>query len=175
MKFFKKLFILILILILVAFSFAFIIGFSYYSKALDEKPLLTRVEEITKKENYVPFNKLSKDYINAVIAVEDHRYYTHNGVDFIGIARALYTNIRDGEFDEGGSTITQQVAKNVIFNQDKTIVRKLGEIFAAFDLEKNFSKEDIFALYVNTAYFGEGYYGIYDASHGYYNKEPKLR
>lgn len=173
MKFFKKLFILILILILVACSFAFIIGFSYYSKALEEKPLLTRIEEVTKKENYISFDKLSKDYINAVIAVEDHRYYTHNGVDFIGICRALYTNIRDGEFDEGGSTITQQVAKNVIFNQDKTIVRKLGELFAAFDLEKNFSKEEIFALYVNTAYFGDGYYGIYEASHGYYNKEPK--
>ncbi len=173
MKFFKKLFILILILILVACSFAFIIGFSYYSKALEEKPLLTKIEEVTKKENYISFDKLSKDYINAVIAVEDHRYYTHNGVDFIGIGRALYTNIRDGEFDEGGSTITQQVAKNVIFNQDKTIVRKLGEIFAAFDLEKNFSKEEIFALYVNTAYFGDGYYGIYEASNGYYNKEPK--
>ncbi len=71
------------------------------------------------------FEQLPKNYINAVIAVEDHRYYEHGPVDFIGIARALYTNIRDGEFDEGGSTITQQVAKNkIIFNQDKTLIRK---------------------------------------------------
>ena len=173
MKLIKKLLIFLLILILIALIICFIIGFSYYSNALKEKPLLTRIDEITKNENYISFDNLSKNYINAVVAVEDHRFYEHKGVDFIGIARALYTNIRDGEFDEGGSTITQQVAKNIIFNQDQTFVRKLGEIFAAYDLEKNFSKEEIFALYVNTAYFGDGYYGIYEASHGYYNKEPK--
>ena len=103
----------------------------------------------------------------------DHRYYEHGAIDPIGIARAFYTNIRDGEFDEGGSTITQQVAKNVIFNQDKTLIRKLGEIFAAYDLEKNYSKDEILALYVNSSYFGDGYYCIYDASMGYYKKEPK--
>ena len=85
----------------------------------------------------------------------------------------MYTNIRDGEFDEGGSTITQQVAKNIIFNQDKTLIRKIGEIFGAYDLEKNYSKDEILALYVNSNYFGDGYYGIYDASMGYYKKEPK--
>ena len=125
-----------------------------------------------KKEHYTPFNQLSKNYINAVIAVEDHRYYDHGPIDFIGIARALYTNIRDKNFDEGGSTITQQVAKNVIFNQDKTLVRKLGEVLGAYDLEKNYSKDEIFALYVNSSYFGDGYYGIYDASMGYYKKAP---
>lgn len=125
------------------------------------------------QEHYTTFNQLPKNYVNAVIAVEDHRFYEHKGVDFIGLARALYTNIRNGDLDQGGSTITQQVCKNVIFNQDKVFIRKLGEIFAAYDLEKNFSKEEIFALYVNTAYFGDGYYGIYAASHGYYNKDPK--
>ena len=68
---------------------------------------------------------------------------------------------------------TQQVAKNIIFNQDKTLIRKIGELFGAYDLEKNYSKEEILALYVNTNYFGDGYYGIYDASMGYYNKNPK--
>ena len=132
-----------------------------------------RVEEITDDEHFVSFEQLPKNYINAVIAVEDHRYYDHGPVDFIGIARALYTNIRDKEFDEGGSTITQQVTKNVIFNQDKTLIRKVGEVFGAYDLEKNYSKDEIFALYVNSSYFGDGYYGIYEASMGYYNKEPK--
>lgn len=173
MKLLRKLLIILLILLVVAVSIAFIIGFSYYSSALKEKPLITRVEEITSKEHYTSFDELSEDYINAVIAVEDHRYYEHGAIDPIGIARAFYTNIRDGEFDEGGSTITQQVAKNVIFNQDKNIIRKLGEIFAAYDLEKNYSKNEIFALYVNSSYFGDGYYCIYDASQGYYNKDPK--
>lgn len=173
MKLLKKLLIIILILLIVGASFLFLIGYSYYSNTLKEEPLISKVDKVTNQENYTPFNELSTNYINAVIAVEDHRYYDHGAIDSIGIARALYTNIRDGEFDEGGSTITQQVAKNVVFNQDKTLVRKLGEVFAAFDLEKNYSKDEIFALYVNSSYFGDGYYCIYDASMGYYGKEPK--
>ena len=173
MKILKKLLFIIFILLLLAATFIFLIGFGYYSNTLHEKSLTECVEAVTSKEHYVPFDQLSKDYINAVIAVEDHRYYDHGPVDFIGIARALYTNIRDGKFDEGGSTITQQVAKNVIFNQDKTLIRKVGEVFAAYDLEKNYTKQEIFALYVNSSYFGDGYYCIYDASMGYYGKEPK--
>ena len=173
MKIIKKLFIFVLILLLLAATFIFLIGYGYYSNTLHEKSLTERVEEVTSNEHFVSFDQLPENYINAVIAVEDHRYYEHGPVDFIGIARAFYTNIRDGEFDEGGSTITQQVAKNVIFNQDKTLIRKIGEVFAAYDLEKNYSKQEIFALYVNSSYFGEGYYCIYDASIGYFNKEPK--
>lgn len=173
MKIFKKILIILLILLVVAFSIIFMIGFGYYSNTLKEKPLVTRVEEITSKEHYISFDDLPANYINAVIAVEDHRYYDHGAIDPIGIARAFYTNIRDGQFDEGGSTITQQVAKNIVFNQDKTLLRKLGEVFAAYDLEKNYSKNEIFSLYVNSSYFGEGYYSIYEASKGYYQKEPK--
>ena len=172
-KLLKKLLIILLLFFIVTASILFIIGFGYYSNTLKEKPLITRVEEVTSKEHYTSFDKLPENYINAVIAVEDHRYYEHGAIDPIGIARAFYTNIRDCEFDEGGSTITQQVAKNVVFNQDKTLIRKLGEIFAAYDLEKNYSKNEIFALYVNSSYFGDGYYCIYDASMGYYNKKPK--
>lgn len=172
-KLLKKLLILLLLLLIVSASILFIIGFGYYSNTLKEKSLITRVEEVTSKEHYTSFEELPENYINAVIAVEDHRYYEHGPVDFIGIARALYTNIRDGEFDEGGSTITQQVAKNVIFNQDKTLIRKLGEVFGAYDLEKNYTKNEILALYVNSSYFGDGYYCIYDASMGYYHKELK--
>ena len=173
MKILKRIIIFLLLVAIVGFTICFIIGYSTYSKALDEKPLITRIDEITSKENYVPFDELSKDYINAVVAVEDRRYYDHGPVDFIGIARALWTNLRTGELQEGGSTITQQVAKNLVFTQEETATRKLGELFAAYDLEQKFSKDEIFALYVNSAYFGDGYYGIYDASMGYYNKEPK--
>lgn len=85
----------------------------------------------------------------------------------------MYSNIRNKEFSEGGSTITQQATKNIIFNQDKTLIRKLGEFFGAYDLEKNYTKQEILALYANSSYFGDGYYCIYDASMGYYEKEPK--
>ena len=173
MKHFIKFLIFIFILILIAMIILGTIGFVSYSNALKEKPLLTRTSEIFDKDNYVPFDEMSKDYINAVISVEDKRYYEHGPIDFIGIARAIFVNLKNGELREGGSTITQQVAKNLVFSQDDTLSRKLGEVFAAYDLEKNFSKEEIFALYVNSAYFGDGYYGIYEASMEYYNKLPK--
>lgn len=173
MKIIKKLLLTLLTILLLAGIFTFLIGFGYYSSVLKEKPLTERINTITSKDHFTPYDELSKNYVNAVVAVEDHRYYDHGPIDLIGIGRAMYTNIRDGEFDEGGSTITQQVAKNVIFNQDKTLIRKLGEVFGAFDLEKNYSKQEILALYANSSYFGDGYYCIYDASMGYYNKEPK--
>ena len=173
MKFIRKLFIAIIVLVIIICSFIFLVGHFYYVKALKEKPLITRVDEITNKENFVKFEDMSSYYRNAVISVEDHRYYDHGPVDFIAICRAFYTNIKNGEFREGGSTITQQVAKNVVLSQERSWIRKIAEIFAAFDLEKNYSKREIFELYVNTSYFGDGYYGIYQASFGYYNKSPK--
>lgn len=173
MRLFKKIIIILLILILLACGLMFILGYSSYSQALKEKPLLTRIEEVISDEHYIKYEDLSEYYIDAVIAVEDHRFYNHGAIDPIGIARALWVNIKNGELQEGGSTITQQVAKNIIFSQEETLSRKLGEILAAFDLEKNYTKNEILALYVNTCYFGDGYYGIYDASMGYYNKDPK--
>lgn len=173
MKIFKKIIIILLILILLAGIIGFIIGYSVYSDALKEKPLISRMDEIENDEHFVPFSELPKNYINAVVAVEDHRFYDHGPIDFIAIGRAIWVNITNFELREGGSTITQQLAKNVVLSQEETATRKLGEIVAAFDIEKNYSKDDILALYVNTCYFGEGYYGIYDASMGYYNKEPK--
>lgn len=173
MKIFKKIIIILLVLILLAGIIGFIVGYSVYSDALKEKPLVSRMDEIENDEHFVPFSELPKNYINAVVSVEDHRFYDHGPIDFIAIGRAIWVNVTNFELREGGSTITQQLAKNVILSQDETATRKLGEIVAAFDIEKNYSKDDILALYVNTCYFGEGYYGIYDASMGYYNKEPK--
>ena len=173
MKFFWKILIILLVLVIILFSIFFLIGYTTYSKALDEKPLVERVEEVTDMEHFVKFNDMSDYYRNAVIAIEDHRYYEHGPIEFRSIARALFNNIRAWDFVEGGSTITQQVAKNIILSQEKTLSRKLAEVIAAFDLEKNYSKNEIFELYVNTANFGNGYIGIYEASMGYYNKEPK--
>lgn len=173
MKLFKKILIILLVLIIIAGTICFIIGYSTYSKALEEKPLLTRIEEIENSDNFIPFSKLPKNYLNAVVAVEDHRFYDHGPIDLIAIARAIWVNVKSLELREGGSTLTQQLAKNVVLSQEETVSRKLGEVIAAFDIEKNYSKDEILTLYVNTCYFGEGYYGIYEASMGYYNKEPK--
>lgn len=173
MKFLKKLIIAIILLFIVICSFGLIIGYSTYQKALKDTPLLTRVSSVTSDEHFTKFSDMSAYYRNAVISVEDHRFYDHGPIDVIALGRAIFTNVKNRELQEGGSTITQQVAKNLILSQEKSWVRKVAEIFAAYDLEKNYSKNEIFELYVNTAYFGDGYYGIYDASYGYYNKAPK--
>ena len=115
---------------------------------------------------------MPKFYLDAVVAVEDHRFYNHGAIDPIAIARAIWTNIKAFELKEGGSTITQQVAKNVYFTQEKTALRKIAEVFMAFEIEKNCDKDAILEMYVNTSYFGSGYYGIKEAANGYYDKEP---
>ena len=177
MKIFKKLLfkILIFVFIILALltSIFIFLGYDYYSKSLAEKSLEDRISSIRQDGGFVKFDSLNKDYINAVIATEDHRFYEHGAIDFIAIARAIFVNIKNGKLGEGGSTITQQVAKNVCLSQEKSAIRKIAEIFVSYDLEKKYSKNEIFELYVNTAYFGAGYYGIGQASNGYYNKNPK--
>lgn len=143
-----------------------------YREALNNKSVLEKVEEIESKKEYVYFKDLPKEYIKAVIAVEDHRYYEHGAIDVISITRAIINNVKAKKLIEGGSTITQQLAKNIYFTQDRKLERKIAEIFMAYEIEKELDKDKIFELYVNTNYFGNGYYGIGNASHGYYDKEP---
>ena len=107
------------------------------------------------------------------MAVEDRRFYKHNGFDIIGTTRAIYNDIKANELLEGGSTISQQLAKNLYFPKDNTLQRKIAEIFMAMKIEREYEKEDVLEFYVNGIYYGSGYYSIYDASVGYFNKEPK--
>lgn len=149
-----------------------IIGYREYKKVLDECPLETKIEELRSRENYVTMEELPEMYIDAVIAVEDHNYYDHGAISFVSTFRAIITNIKDRDYTEGGSTITQQVAKNLYFTQEKKLTRKVAEMFMAIELEKHYSKDEIFEFYVNNIYFGSGYYNIYDASIGYYDVPP---
>lgn len=148
-------------------------GYNMYKDALDKISVKNKVEELQSKEDYTKFENLPQFYVDAVIAVEDRRFYEHGALDYIGIARAIWTNVKSFELKEGGSSITQQVAKNVFFTQDKTALRKIAEIFMAFEIEKNCDKNTILEIYVNTSYFGNGYTGIKKAANGYYGKEPK--
>ncbi len=148
-------------------------GYNYYKEALEGKSLEEMALEIRSIDNYTTIDDLPEMYKNAVISVEDKRFYDHNGIDLIAIARALYHDIKAGSFIEGGSTITQQLAKNQYFSQEKDITRKIAEVFMAFDIEKTFTKDEILELYVNSIYFGDGYYCVADASEGYFHKPPK--
>ena len=172
-KFFKRLVILIILIVISIIGFFVYQGYSLYKEAISEMSIEEKIEEIKEDvPEYIEYDKLPKDYVNAVIAVEDRRFFNHNGVDVISIMRAIITDIRTMKLAEGGSTITQQLAKNVYFTQRKEFTRKIAEIFMAFEFEKKCSKEEIFELYVNTIYFGDGYYCIYDASNGYFDKMP---
>ena len=117
--------------------------------------------------------EISQIFKDAVISVEDHRFYKHNGIDIIAIARAFVNDIKAMKFVEGGSTITQQLAKNIYFTQEKKITRKIAEVFMAFEIEKEYDKNQILELYLNTSYFGDGYYTVKEACKGYFNKELK--
>ncbi|WP_242876245.1 transglycosylase domain-containing protein [Desulfosporosinus hippei] len=108
---------------------------------------------------------------NAVIAVEDRRYYEHKGVDLRSIIRALYRDIISGDFSEGGSTITQQLAKNLFLASDKTLARKLNEAAYALKIEAVLDKDEILVAYLNQIYYGEGCYGLQNAAQLYFDKE----
>lgn len=148
-------------------------GYFLYQGVIKDNPLSQLVEGIESKQHYTPYEELPEFYIHAVVAVEDHRFQQHHGVDPIAICRAAWNDIKTLSFAEGGSTITQQLAKNLYFTQEKKLERKFAEIFVAFDLERNYTKKEILSLYVNTIYFGNGCYGIYDAAQKYFGKSPK--
>ena len=117
----------------------------------------------------VAFDKIPKHLQQAFIAIEDNRFYEHGGIDFRGTARALWTNLRGGEV-QGGSTITQQLAKNAFLSQERTITRKIKEAFIAKQLEERYTKDEILDMYLNRIYFGQGTYGIESASLYYFGK-----
>ena len=113
MKLFLKI-LLFIYIILFAIGCIFLYnGYSTYKKAIEETSLADKIAEVKSDEDYVSIDEVPEYYRNAVIAVEDHRFESHNGIDIIGICRAIFTNIKEWEFIEGGSTITQQVAKNL--------------------------------------------------------------
>lgn len=147
-------------------------GYGMYRDAIGKEGLTEKVESIRSIPEYTEIKELPQIYQDAVIAVEDHRFYRHPGIDLLAISRALYHDIKAGAYVEGGSTITQQLAKNLYFSQEKKVERKAAEVFMAFAIEWKYTKEEILELYCNSIYFGSGYYCIRDASRGYFQKEP---
>ena len=121
----------------------------------------------------VPLSDIPDHLVKAVLATEDRRFYTHFGVDFLGTARAIVTNMRAGGVVEGGSTLTQQLAKNVFLTNERTIERKIKEAFLSFWLEANLTKADILKLYLDRAYLGGGAFGVEAAAQFYFNKSVR--
>lgn len=172
----KKIFCCLLFLIYMLLgsgAFFGIKGYEMYREAITDEPIDQRIEKIRSQENYVDYDSLPQFYVKATISVEDRRFEDHGGIDLIAIGRAAWKDIRSLSLAEGGSTITQQFAKNLLFTRDKKFERKVAEVFAAIEIESRYTKDEIFELYANTVYFGSGYYGIYQAARGYFGKEPR--
>mgnify|MGYP000856465353 FL=1 len=174
-RFLRQLLLTVLLLALLtlvaAGGYFAVTGHKLYESAIQVTPIDTLYSSISSREGFVPYAQLPQTYINAVISAEDSRFTHHKGVDPVSIARALVTDLRTGSFAEGGSTITQQLAKNVYFTQEKRMARKAAEMFAALDIEKHYSKQEIFEMYVNTIYFGNGCYGVAEAAEGYFKTD----
>ena len=145
-------------------------GYGLYKNAVREESLEAKVAEIRSQENFTFLEDMPETYVQAVVSVEDHRFYDHFGLDLIAIGRAVVNDIKAGRYVEGGSTITQQLAKNLYFSQEKTMNRKAAEVFLALELEQKYTKDEILELYVNSIYFGDGYYSVGEASEGYFGK-----
>lgn len=148
-------------------------GYDMYKSAIQEKSIQETIDEIRSKENYIALDKIPKAYLDAVIRSEDKRFYYHVGIDLLATGRAMFNNIVEGAFVQGGSTITQQLAKNMYFSFEKKYERKVAELFVAFKLESMLSKDEILELYCNITYLGEGCYGINEASNYYYKVAPE--
>lgn len=172
MRFIKKLLLYIFLIIFVTGSVVLAGGWGKYKQAISQLPIEDAVKNIRKEDNFTEIDDISLTFVNAMVAVEDRRFYKHKGIDIIGLGRAIKKNIKEKSFVEGGSCITQQLAKNIYFMSDNSLTRKIAEIFTAIDIEKTLSKKEILELYFNVIYYGSGYYNIYDASQGYFNKEP---
>lgn len=132
------------------------------------------VQSKINSHNYVKLQEIPESLQQAVVAVEDRKFYSHWGFDMEGIFRATLVNLQYGEVKEGASTITQQLVKNLFLTHDQTFGRKGEEFILAMDMELNYSKDEILELYLNTIYFGSGYYGIKEACEGYFGKEPAM-
>ena len=171
-KWILRIFIAVVIAGVLTGTFFICKGYNMYQDALEECSLTDKIQGIRTRENYTTLEELPKMYIDAVVAAEDHRFYDHGPIDIISIGRALWVNLKSFSLDEGGSTITQQLAKNMYFTREKKLERKIAETFMAFALEDQYGKDEILELYVNIIFFGSGYYGVYDASQGYFGKAP---
>lgn len=168
----KKIFMLALLVILTWAGLIFYNGWQMYDDALAGCPLEKKAEEISRQEHFTTLDQLPEVYLDAVLAVEDRNFYNHHGFSLRSTGRAVIRNFQEGQLVEGGSTITQQLAKIWYFDLDKKFERKVAELLMAFNIENHYEKTEILEFYLNSIYFGSGYYNVYDASMGYFDNAP---
>ncbi len=172
MKFIRKWLTRLLVAVLISGLLLILAGYIQYRTVIAETPLNEAIANVQSSEHYVSLEQIDPFFLRAVVAVEDRRFYERTGLDVRAIGRAAWTNLRNFEFLEGGSTIGQQVAKNLYFDYRFNILRKVAEVFLLYDIEKTISKDETLELYVNMNYYGDGFTGIKRASWGYFRRQP---
>lgn len=170
-KFFKVILIILLFLTILATTF---VGYNYfqYQKIKEDKPIESLVYVIRNNPDYLSIDEVNQTFLDSIVASEDRRFYHRTGIDFRALARSIVTNIKEGELVQGGSTIPQQVGKLLYFDHDQDLSEKVIQVFIMYDLESRYEKDEILELYINMIYYGSGYTGIKQASHGYFNTNP---
>lgn len=157
-------------------TFFFVVSFYYKNKVLKINKCITtsmnKVALCEKNSGFVGLNSVSTYFLNSLILSEDASFYSHSGFDLGELRESMKTNIKKKKLYRGGSTITQQLIKNVFLHKEKSIVRKLKEAIMTYHIENTLSKDQILEKYINIVQFGEDLYGIKDASWYYFNKHP---
>lgn len=168
----KKLLKFLLCLILSCLLILTTLGYLQYKNAIIEISIDDKIAEIKADEHYTQLDDVSEYLKDATIAIEDRRFYEHHGVDFIAWLRIIKDLILTQQINSGGSTITQQLAKNMYFGYEPSLIRKFSELFVVYDLESKYDKDTILELYINIINYGDNNFGIYDAAINYYNTDP---
>ena len=159
------------ILIILALMLLFCAGVACYAIALMKKrPPLALYERRTRQPDFIPLSRIPKRQVDLLVKLEDSNFYTHRGYDVEDIRDALQMNLKAGHIVYGGSSITQQLAKNLYFRFMHSFIRKAAEFIIALALERQLGKDRILELYINIIYFGNGIYGISDAARFYFDK-----
>ncbi len=163
-------YLLYLILFFIVIIFAFLMAFKFIYPIEDK--MRSSTDEYVKEYGvkYIELESVNQDFVDSILMTEDRRFYSHNGIDSIGVLRAIKTNVVAGELKEGASTITQQLIKNIILSHERTFERKAKEAVLALATESYMDKDYILETYINIIYFGNGAYGIENASQLYFGK-----
>lgn len=169
-KFFQCVLILFLVLIIASIGLFFGEGYKSYQEL--SPSVSSIVEQVESNAHFVAYENLPEDLLHATVAIEDRRFYSHGGIDYIGLARGIVSQFDSSLLRSGGSTITQQLAKNLYSKFDSGLEWKATEFYVAKYLENHYTKNEILTLYVNVINYGNNFIGIYEASMGYFQVEP---
>ena len=173
-KLLKLMLVSVLLIIVAGASILIYQGHAEYERLVQEHPLEQVIRQVQSDEDYTQIEEISSYLLDATVSVEDKNFYSHGGVDLAGVTRAVLSNLLGIGEPSGGSTISQQLCKNLYsLFYDQSLTRKITEAFLTYELEGICTKDEILELYVNAIYFGSGYYGIYEASQGYFGKDPE--